>query len=166
MPANALNLDTIVQQVVYSTTSTYTTISSTIPYDTSIPQITEGTEFLTASISPKFSDSTLEIEFFAPLKLDDPLEEYIAALFQDSTADALCSISINGSWDFSTSTEGAGLMLIFRHLMTSGTTSSTTFKVRLGCNDGSSLYLNGDDSGSLYGGICQSYLKITEIKQW
>ena len=80
----------------------------------------------------------------------------IAALFQDSTANALAA---RASY-YGANAENNWLTLHYR--MAAGTTSATTFKVRAGAN-ANSLRFNGYSGSRVYGGACYSYLKVTEI---
>jgi hypothetical protein len=49
------------------------------------------------------------------------------------------------------------------HYMTSGTTSSTTFKLRLGNNSANTTSFNGKNGARKYGGVSSSSLTIMEI---
>lgn len=51
-------------------------------------------------------------------------------------------------------------------IVDANSTSSTTFKVRMGGQSAGTLYFNGDPTGGgLLGGAFNSYIKITEIAQ-
>jgi hypothetical protein len=82
----------------------------------------------------------------------------MAALFQDSTADAIAAVPIFTS----ASSSGGVFMLSIDYQMTAGTTSATTFKLRAGPQSGSILYVNGNSGSRLLGGVCTSGMKITE----
>lgn len=61
-------------------------------------------------------------------------------------------------------TDAGERLLTFRYRMTAGTTSATTFKVRIGsCNAGTTTF-NGTASGRIFGGVMGSYIKITEMQ--
>lgn len=143
-------------QIVSATnTSTIDISSSVIPYDNTAPQNTEGTEILTVTITPKSASSKLLIQFsggFTQLN-DGRLVTY--ALFQDSGASAI-AVSAVGSG-------GNATVAIppLTYVMTSGTTSATTFKVRAGVSSsvGSAL-INGS---GYYNGLMAQTLVVTEI---
>lgn len=139
--------------------TSYTTSSSTIsviPLDSTIPQNTEGTQILSASITPSSSSNKLLIEVSLPFVDASTSLAIFVALFQDSTANALAGgMSVPASLDYSEA-------ISFTHYMTAGTTSSTTFKVRYGPNAGTA-YINRRASGETYGNICAARLIITEI---
>lgn len=147
----------MVAQVVetgYTTASSGTTV---IPSDDTIPQNTEGDEYITASITPTNANNLLYIEalIYAAHSVTDVV--VIAALFQDSTAGALCAgLQYTATADF--------LPIVIRHRMTAGTTSETTFKIRVGCGTAGTTYVNRIAGGRLLGGVLRSSLRITEIK--
>ena len=144
-------------QVVQASYTTSSSTVSTIPIDSTIPQNTEGTEILSASITPASSSNKLLIEVSVPFIDSGPAAAALCvALFQDSTANALAGgISVTASINYSEA-------ISFTHYMTAGTTSSTTFKVRYGPNAGTA-YINQRASGETYGNICAARLIITEI---
>lgn len=143
-------------QVVQASYTTSSSTVSVIPIDSTIPQNTEGTEILSASITPASSSNKLLIEVSVPfVDSDAPCAIYVA-LFQDSIANALAGgISVTAAASYSEA-------ICFTHYMTAGTASSTTFKVRYGPNAGTA-YINRRASGETYGGVCAARLVITEI---
>lgn len=148
-----------VVQIVEATP--YTTWSSTtnqIPYDDTVPQNTEGSEYLTASITPTKSTHRLIIEAMLPVSASGGAVTAVAALFQDSTASALAATA--------TTVAGADYMipLVLRHEMAAGTTSATTFKIRAGRGGVSgSILLNGSSAERKFGGLAACRLRITEV---
>lgn len=146
-----------VLQVVDARTSTYTSSSSTIPSDNTIPQNTEGFEVITASITPTSTSNKLIIipSLFATSGTAGAI--IACALFQDSTANALTSKSVTAG--------AAGWMIMntYIHFMTAGTTSATTFKMRTGGHVGTT-YINGNTSAQLYGAVENCSLTIIEVK--
>ena len=48
-------------------------------------------------------------------------------------------------------------------MMTSGTTSATTFRVRIGCAVAGTTYLNGNNGVRIYGGVAASSIVIQEV---
>lgn len=147
---------TIVQVVEATPIVTVVTCNTVIPLDDTIPQNTEGDEVITVSITPTNASNRLRIEFscWAGLSASD---NYNVALFQDSTANALAAAS-----NFSDSNRE---MFSISHEMAAGTTSSTTFKIRLGPSGVSTAYVNGSTGGSReFGGVSAARLRVTEIK--
>lgn len=143
-------------QVQETLSSAFASGTTTIPLDDTIPQNTEGTEFLTQSITPQFTDSILEIEVVAFHARTTADVYVIGALFQDSTANALAADG------FYSNTTAASGQVVIKHSMVAGSTSATTFKYRAGLNSAGTLGFNGSTSARLFGGITKSYIKVTE----
>jgi hypothetical protein len=144
-------------QIVSTNFGAVGTGTTTIPFDDTIPQITEGTEFMTQAITPKAATNRLSIE--ATLYASNSvLGELIGALFQDATANALAALSLT------IPTGGYLGRITLRHDMAAGTTSSTTFRIRLGGSGAGTITFNGTAGTRKFGGITMSNIKITEYK--
>lgn len=154
--ATSLELAGRVLQVVNVQTGAVATGTTTIPLDDTIPQNTEGTEFMSLAITPRSATSKLKIDviFHGGTSI---AARMILGLFQDSTAGALAATQL-----FVDSTNGGGV-LAMTHWMTAGTTSATTFKVRAGPNAAATLTFNGSAAARLFGGVAASSITITEI---
>lgn len=145
-----------IKQVVNTETGAVATGTTVLPFDDTIPQNTEGDQYMSLAITPSNALSTLLIDvvFWGSCSVQD---ELIAALFQDTTADAIGAIS---GTPF---TATARLCLAFRHKMTAGTTSATTFKVRAGMNSAGTTTFNGHTAARKLGGVGASSITITEV---
>lgn len=145
-----------VAQIVSTTNSAVATGTTTIPVDDSIPQNTEGDQYMSLSITPTNASSTLEIKVVINLSQNVGTGHMTAALFQDSTANAL-AVGCDRS-------EASGSMhaITFTHVMTAGTTSTTTFKVRAGFDSAGTVTFNGQGGARRFGGVFSSSVVITE----
>jgi len=142
-------------QVIYVANSAAASGTTLMPSDNTIPQITEGTQFLSASITPTNAASILEIEVYA--QLTHTVAAWITgALFQNATANALTASTRNSA----TANSGGGLLLKYR--MTAGTTASTTFSFRAGGSPAGTTKFNSFSTINMFGGVANSYMKITE----
>jgi len=145
-----------VLQVVNDQTGASLTNTTNMSVDDTIPQSNEGGEVLSVAITPSSSSNKLLIQVH--VNLNSSSQQGIhAALFQDSTANALAaqtSYVDGGHWANSMS---------FNHFMTSGTTSETTFKVRVGANSGSTTRINGTSGTRRDGGVGSTSITVTEI---
>ena len=156
-------------QVVYASTTANTSGNTAIPFDNTIPQITEGVEMLTASITPKSATSNLIIQSAMYFGETSNTANYAtSALFRDSTANALAT-SI-GRGNFGTgSLDNASPALII-HRVASTSTAATTFKVRCGMDATVTIVLNGVTtnapaySSPLWGGTYRSNITIWEVE--
>jgi len=147
-----------VLQVVSYQTGAVATGTTTMPLDDTIPQVTEGTQFLSLAITPILATSKLVIT--VSLQLDkNNSNTYMAALFKSSSASAIAG-QFNGAFG-----AGSSLPMSFTHTMTSGTTSTTTFTVRAGSDGAGTLTLNGRGGGRIFGGVSVSSIVIMEIAE-
>jgi len=144
-------------QQVQTLATAVATGTTTIPYDNTVPQSTEGTEFMTAAITPQSASNILVIDVIAHVAASAAVD-LTAALFQDSGANAIAAAPSN------VASSGVTRTLHFRHRMTAGTTSATTFRVRIGPGSAATVTFNGVDGVGLFGGVCTSSITITEVK--
>ena len=147
-----------VVQVVNVTNSAVASGTTVMVDDDSIPQKTEGIEWDTLAITPTHASNKLIIEASVFVHSSTALITIIMALFQDDTANALAASQFR---------ENTALrnMIHLRHYMTAGTTSATTFKIRIGGAAGGTT-TTGGHSGStrVLGGVINQSITITEIK--
>ncbi len=148
-----------VAQIVNTQTGAVDTGTTDMPYDDTIPQITEGDEFMTLAITPTSATNELKIDVVFNFAHDNIAATISAALFQDTTAGALAGASQTIGDDAS-----KGYQIIFTYYMTAGTAVETTFRVRGGGDDGSTTTFNGGAGGRKLGGIMSSSITITEYK--
>lgn len=143
-------------QSVTTQTTTYTNVTATIPYDDTIPQNTEGTEIMSVSITPTSATNNLIILASVTGSHSNALTTVmITSLFQDTTANALATVAISTDlsyWDNA----------CLQYQMVAGTTSATTFKIRVGCNL-NGFEVNGQGGSRKFGGASVCALTVMEI---
>ena len=144
-----------VLQVATSATGALATGTTTIPFDDTIPQITEGTEFMTLAITPLSANNTLIIQVTLQVAFSGS-DWTTVALFQNTTTNALAATTANIQ-------AGYGLPQTFTYKMTAGTTSSTTFRVRAGAGSAGTVTVNGTASARRFGGVLASTMTIYEV---
>ena len=144
-------------QVVHTTFGDFASGTTVTPMDDTIPQITEGDEYMTQAITPTASDSTLHVIVVCDIGLT--YNAVIAVhLHRDTTANAV----VVQVADLRSATSGKSTCTI--HWQESAaSTSSTTFKVRAGTQGGGTLHFNASGAGSDFGGNCGSSMSILEI---
>ena len=145
----------VVQTVNYQT-GAVATGTTVVPFDDTIPQIGEGNEYMTVAVTPRSATSKLVISVVAVLS-SSVTGNIVVALFQDSTANALSAVM--SSNDTATRPEAIPLT----HTMTSGTTSTTTFRVRAGNINAGTTTFNGSGGTRLLGGVMSSSIVIQEV---
>ena len=153
----AVSAGKLVQRVEATPYTTWSTTTTVIPNDDTIPQNTEGSEYITVTITPKSASNRLVIEACASALSVDGVRTVAGAIFQDSTANALAAAQIT------ITAVNYMAPLSLRHEMAAGTTSATTFKFRLGPSSGGTAAINGTTSGRTLGGINAVRISVTEI---
>jgi len=144
-----------VLQMVSMSTALLSTGITVIPDNDTIPQITEGDQYLTLAITPKSATSILIIEAILNCECTTAGSKVCVALFQDATVNAIaCSLSQEDA------SRCVPVTVLYR--MVAGTTSATTFTVRAGGAAGT-LTVNGVAASRFYGGVLISSMTITEI---
>ena len=147
-----------VLKMVYVFTGAYATGSTTMPFDDTIPQNTEGNEVMTLAITPTSASSKLLINVDV-CGSSDVQGNWTAALFRDSTADALTATQVKASNVTADQNDHCHLSWV----ADSSSTSATTFKVRCGQNNAGAWYFNGENGSRLFGGVANSGITIMEI---
>jgi len=142
-------------QTVSTQTGAVATGTTSIPLDDTIPQNTEGTQFMSVSITPTSATSRLLIQVVANATANS-INALTAALFVGSTADALAeTYAVNRA-------AGDNFPFSFNHNMVAGSTSALTFNVRIGGDGGATISFNGSSGVRRFGGVFASSITITE----
>lgn len=147
-----------IAQVVRDTDATYSSITTDLPVDNSVPQITEGDEILSVAITPKAATSTLRIRFSASVGASSA-GQVGAGLFVDATAAALNADGVRVN-----SAAGTAKLYI-EHTVSAASTSARTYRIRVGPDAGgpATAFVNGDNTGRLFGGVSLATLEVEEI---
>lgn len=159
--AGDVKLSGDVVKTVFVETYANTTISAIIPNDNTIPQITEGTEILSASITPAASTNILQVDLICyGSEVSNTSDGIPFALFRDSGANAVSVAVAMGVWSSVNLSSGVAVL---RYRVAAGSTAATTFSVRTGIGSGS-MILNSAPSGfGSWGSKIASSITITEF---
>lgn len=130
--------------------------TTAIPVDDTIPQNTEGTEFMTQAVTPTSSLNLLYVRHSASYAFN-AAGNLTCCLFQDSTANALAVSRAR------VDASGAAATMLLEHVLMAGTTSSTTFKIRTGEDGAGTVTFNGFGSARKFGGTMGAFLSVEEI---
>jgi hypothetical protein len=147
-----------VVQVANFQTGALATGTGTIPFDNTIPQITEGDQFMSLSFTPLSATNKLKIDvFWQGTNSSVSALGFFVALFQNGVSNSLaCAGSSVANASLST--------FSFTYYGTAGTTSAITFSVRAGGPGGTTTF-NGQNSTQFGGGALASSITITEYSQ-
>lgn len=155
-----LTVASLTGQLVSTITGAVATGTTVIPFDNTIPQNTEGDQYMSLAIVPAASTSLLLITVTVFLSNDNASgNNLIASLFQDSNANALAAGAVYNV------TQGAIECVTFNWVQVSGTTLTTTFKVRAGGQAAGTTTFNGTAAARIFGGVMASSITIREIIQ-
>lgn len=131
-----------------------------IPFDGSIPQITEGNQFINVSITPKSASNILIIDgLFSGYETSNSYNYgFCVALFKQGQNDALATW-YGDVYDYTTERINT---IPFAHKMVAGGTSPILFRLHAGVPVGSTS-MNRGAGGLRYGGTLSSYMRVWEI---
>lgn len=139
--------------------NTAVSTSSNIPFDSTIPQNTEGAEYtqIATSYTPTDAASILEIEVFITGFAGSTGGNAVGALFVDSTANALAVANVTpAQLNFEQ-------QMFIKYSVVAGSTSARTYKFRYGYNTGT-MYINRrNDNATPFSNLFYSHMKITEF---
>jgi len=128
--------------------------NTALPTGNSIPQITEGDEYMTIVFVPTTATSKLKIKIVAYVS-NASVTPLASALFQDAVAGALrAGFAHTGS-------SASIACMVIPHRMVADTISAITFRVRAGAASGTTTF-NGESGARLMGGVMASSITITE----
>ena len=149
-----------IRQIKTYKTGAAATGTTVIPFDNTIPQNTEGDEYMTLAITPTSANSRLRVE--ATMYATYSISQYgTMALFRDSGADAI-AVAAEEMLD-----PAAPTQLHVFHLSTivdAGSTTRTTFKIRAGGGAAGTFSFNCERGSQLYNRALASNITITEFE--
>lgn len=152
--ADDLPTGTVLNAKFYDSSTEYA-ITSIIPLDNTIPQITEGTQIISGTITP--TKTTSRIIGILSLNGDatDSTITSVFAAFRNTTAS-----SISSTW---VQTISSSSLVSFQFIDSPSSTSSVTYTVRCGPGAAGTVYINRNNVGSLLGGSNKITLTLLEI---
>jgi len=138
-------------------TGAVATGTTTIPLDDTIPQITEGDQYMTLAITPTNASSTLEIDVTCVVS-NSLAGRLICALFRVGTTDSLAVVTQN------IHTATAIITFTYKAVISAANTNAQTFTVRAGgaTGQGGTITFNGSSGTREFGGVMSSRITIKE----
>lgn len=138
-------------------TGSVLTGTTLIPKDNTVPQNTEGDQYMTLAYTPDDAANILYVtsDWYGTSGASE--NNMILALFRDGVVGALAlgsqTVTVAGS-------QMVGMRLSYR--VVAGSISPTTFNVRAGGNIAATTTFNGSLSAALYNGVLSSNITIKE----
>lgn len=145
--------------VIARTTANYSlneNLEDVIPLDDTVPQATEGTEVLSASITPQHAGNKIRVTFKGFGATSESSVAIVAALVVDASP-AVAATAVSGA-------AGALLPLDLQYEYTPGDTSAHSFSLRIGPGTAGAVRLNGHMSGRYFGGVAAAQIIVEEIQ--
>lgn len=144
-------------QRVYGSYATYSSHTTVMPADDTIPQNTEGEQILSVAAAAASSATnrwrvTVTLGQIARGGSYQP----VFALFRDSDADAVYAGAFNGTFDQQSTA--------FTFEVVTGDTNAATFKLRIGPASAGTIYVNGTSGGRALGGVGAFTMVVEEIE--
>jgi hypothetical protein len=144
-------------QVQRTDTGAVATGTTTIPVDDTIPQITEGDQYMSQAITPTSGANVLEAHSLGFVYSTGGGQGAIMALFRDATANAL---AVSRGWY---AAAPSSLMHSVNKSLLASSTAATTLRIRAGTNNAGTNTFNGSASAREYGGVMNSFLQVSEL---
>lgn len=139
----------------FVTDSAYASTTTLIPGDDTIPQNTEGGQFMTLTVARESASSLLKVSGMGNFS-SSGANTISVALFQDATANALAAVSESVSVNFNT-------VMPWRHVLRALAAGNTTFNIRAGADTAGTVGFNGGSGARRLGGVLFSRLEVDEI---
>ena len=147
----------VIQHVEAVPFTTYASDSAgSLPMDDTIPQKTEGANYVSLSITPKFATSRLVIRGEALVGGNgaNNVGAFIAdTAINDALAANVVTLSAAGHMD---------VIPVYAEI-SAGSTSARTYQLRLGAASGVTFFVNGNTSNRFFGGVAGCKLSCEEV---
>ena len=152
-----------VLQVVNTQTGAVASATGTFPNDDTIPQITEGSQFLSLAITPASTSNKLLVEVVAYLTNGTEASQLCCAIFNTDVHSSNAG-AVGMAYPGGTGTLKPG-PLFMQYYLTAPSTSATTFTLRVGSHQASTTYINAGIGATTrkFGGAFMTEMTITEI---
>lgn len=144
-----------VVQTAYAEYTTNADLTTFIPGDDTIPQVTEGTQVLSQAITPKTTTNRVRVQV-SGVGATVAADLLSIALFRNGGANAIASIGITSTGSI------VPFDLVFEDVP--GSTSAQTYTVRVGGGT-QTARLNGTTGARYLGGTMRTTVALTEIVQ-
>lgn len=129
--------------------------TTNIPTDDTIPQNTEGDQYLSQDITPMSPCNICEVRAFMNGNVSIA-STVTAAIFKDSAANAVAA-----SW-VTCDVAGSSLVVILDYKFLYNSAALTTLKVRAGKNSGGTFTVNGAAGNRFLGGVLNTNIQLVE----
>ena len=168
LTSTSVSIQTKSGQVVstaYAEVSGTVALAGTIPFDNTVPQNTEGTQFLTVNYTPKRIGNKVRVFAQAYISEDTNTGGAVTmALFKDSDANAYAVVASGA--DDSNSGIDQGMLVLNKEFSVSSL-NQLTFSLRGGCNTGPStvgIFTREGGADANFGNTAITSIQVEEIQ--
>ena len=140
----------------YTSYATNADITGVIPSDDTLPQITEGTQIMSVSYTPKSITNRIRVRVAINYAVITDLTQGIGVALFDGATDAIAA-----SVGFSSGSAVHNIPIEYEYVP--GVLTAKTYSVRVGSGNGTPIRLNGTVGSRVYGGAIKSTLVVEEI---
>ena len=149
-----------VLQIITTVNGNAINSATIIPYDNTIPEITEGLEVVAVTITPNNATNILVIEARTDGVLTATPNVAVGAIFQGGVTNALTAGRSQTADE-----ANIGGQINLSHTMTAGATTPLTFSLRAGPNATGEFRMNaGNDGTQRMGGTSNTYIRVIEYE--
>ena len=139
-------------------TTAVLTGTTLVPFDDTIPQNTEGDEYLSITFTPREASSDLRV--VVTLAVSNSVAGHLTAAVFEGSAESAVGAAVHrnsGSNDLVTVT--------FQLILAAASTTARTYKVRCGSDNAGTTTVNGVSGARKLGGVLTSSISVTEIQR-
>lgn len=136
--------------------TTYSSLTTAIPYDNTVPQISEGTEILALTVAAQYSNSLILLDSNCVVAGSNSPSNLLAALFANGASSAIRAGNATAP------AASYPLPLPLNVAYAPGAVSAQIYALRIGPEAGT-LYINGNGGGQRLNGSSAAYLDIKEL---
>jgi hypothetical protein len=141
----------------YAEYTANTSLTTAIPFDDTIPQVTEGTQILSAAITPKATAHRVRVKFCG-FGSGSNSDDITAALFLNGASNAIAA----SAFTIASTNDTIAMTMEFEHSPAS--MAAQTYSIRVGSRTGNAVRMNGTTSARKFEGVARSTLVLEEIK--
>jgi hypothetical protein len=148
----------IVVDYAYDSDNTVSTITAATGFDDTIPLVTEGTEILSATITPKSESHLLKVTAFVPCGVTS--NHVLIAHFHVNGGNTAVFAATKEQTGVTTPISVVSITFVYAP----SSTSAQTVSMRLGVHGGGTITVNGEGGSRLLGGAQAATLLIEELR--
>lgn len=146
-----------VTQSISSVSTSFSTGTTVLPADNTVPQNTEGDQYATITLTPQSTMNLLKFKIQTHAACSAANLVFSAAIFKDSDASAIAAFM------HQMTAADIGINFHGEYMRLATSTSSATYNLRCGASNASTLTYNGAAGANIFNGVSNSIFSCEEI---